>query len=489
MASSLIAHPTFHSFSLLVRVSRHTHTNNTTSSVVGPFIMKTEHDSETQDFESVDYDVSTPQSHADSQSPAPSKKKRKAWGQPIPEFEKIIGPRKRAKTEAEKNQRAHERTLRNRRAAAHSRDKKQAQFAAMEIENKKLRGQLAEYQARFGALSDKTTVPSASMTSSIPSNNINSYPTPSSDMIFNQSFSGAELAASSPSISVSGPVLSHDVPDFSQSQVSPTLAPTLQLDPNPVPDDFVYHQVPSPAMSGDLPDATQYSAAVLLDQQCQASVGFTSLVRQSEMNHSSNLNLQLINLTILMTIFENFSSSMLTPMYQIFRTLAGDFSMHSVKPEVLDQHFHLIHCLIMSPMKGTARPVFRMKLLSRLLACNPITARLITVAAERALQRQVTEGSSLEDPESRQRWASLLTVRWTIKWLEREHARYREARRVEGSLVDSMEFNPQAKSNHGTGHQGVDYRAVERSLWRWDSMESPETFWSLDMLSSGPLAH
>lgn len=452
--------------------------------------MWAENDFEEQDLESVDYDVSTPQSQAESDQPAPQKKKRKAWGQPIPEFEKIIGPRKRAKTEAEKTQRAHERTLRNRRAAAHSRDKKQAQFAAMEIENQKLREQLAEYEARFGALSNNTPTYSAPVNPQIPAVNSNSYPTPSSEATPNQDLSAADLTTSSPTVSVLGPVLSQDPPTFPQSEMSPTLAPTLQLDPNPVQEDVPYHQsITSSAMSGDLPDVTQYSAAVLFDQQCQTSVESTSLIRPLGVSSSFNLNFQLINLTILMTIFENFSSSMLTPMYQIFRILAGDFSMHSVKPEVLDQHFQLIHCLIMSPMKGTARPVFRMKLLSRLLACNPITARLITAAADRALQRQVTEGSSLEDPASCQKWASLLTVRWTIKWLEKEHARYREARRVGGSLAGPMDLILQHVYHQGLGHQGIDYRAVERSSWRWDSLESSGLVGSCDVLSTEQAAH
>lgn len=451
--------------------------------------MATEHDSEAHDYDSVDYDVFTPQSQADSDHTLPSKKKRKAWGQPIPEFEKIIGPRKRAKTDAEKTQRAHERTLRNRRAAAHSRDKKQAQFAAMEIENQELREQVAQYQARFGALSDKTPASSALVDPIISSSTLNSYPTPSSDSTFQQDFPMTDLATPARTISITGPSLSQDMPDFSQPQLSPTIAPTLHLDPSLIPENLLYHHLPSSAMAGDLPDATQYSAAVLMDPQCHASVESTSLIPRSESNSSFHLHFQLVNLTILMTIFENFSSSMLTPMYQIFRTLAGDFSMHSIRPEALDQHFQLIHCLIMSPMKGTARPVFRMKLLSRLLACNPITARLIKVAADRALQRQVAEGSNFEDSESCHKWASLLTLRWTIRWLEKEHARYREARRAGNSVEPTPEFTTQTQSTTGIGHQGVDYRAVERSLWRWNSVESLEGFGSGDVLGSEQVAH
>jgi hypothetical protein len=105
------------------------------------------------------------------------------------------------------------------------------------------------------------------------------------------------------------------------------------------------------------------------------------------------------------------------------------------------------------------------------------------------LQRQVTEGSSLEDLESCRKWASLLTLRWTIKWLEKEHARYREARRLGSSLVHPGKFNPPSIGTYELGHQGVDYRSVEKNSWRWDAVELPELLGPSGVLSSEQVAH
>jgi transcriptional activator HAC1 len=440
-----------------------------------------EQQSDGQDLDSIDLEGSSPQSQAASDDDSPPKRKRKAWGQPIPDFEKLIGPRKRAKTEAEKTQRAHERTLRNRRAAAQSRDKKQAQFAAMEIENQNLRDQLAQYQARFGTLSkDFPTRPTTADQQDC-SSTLASHPNASPESSYISDLS-ADATSSTSTLTISGSMTPHSIPISSTSEVSPTLGPTLQLNSIPVHDDLMCHQVTSPIMAGDIPDATQYSAAVLLDQQCQASTISSSLIRRPQTDNSFHLRFQMIQLTIMMTIFETFSSSMLTPMYQIFRTLVGDFWTHSVKSEELDQHFQLIHCLITSPMKGTARPVFRMKLLSRLLACNPITARHITVAADRALQRLATEKSILETAEGSHKWASLLTLRWTIKWLEREHARYRQCRRATSSPTDAINLHPELMGGNERRHRGIDYGAVERSRGRWDGIPD-------QVLSSEMVAH
>ncbi|KAK7900517.1 transcription factor that binds to CRE motif [Exophiala xenobiotica] len=94
-------------------------------------------------------------------SEQPSKKKRKAWGQPVPEIKQILPPRKRAKTAEEKEQRKNERILRNRRAADKSRQRQKAAVAELEArqnrivqENASLRELLARYQSRFGVQSD-----------------------------------------------------------------------------------------------------------------------------------------------------------------------------------------------------------------------------------------------------------------------------------------------------------------------------------------------
>ncbi|KAJ0332603.1 hypothetical protein COL922a_011217 [Colletotrichum nupharicola] len=88
-----------------------------------------------------DNPVSTP----DTDSPSTEKKsvkKRKSWGQVLPEPKTNLPPRKRAKTEDEKEQRRVERVLRNRRAAQSSRERKRLEVEALERRNKELEAAL-----------------------------------------------------------------------------------------------------------------------------------------------------------------------------------------------------------------------------------------------------------------------------------------------------------------------------------------------------------
>ncbi|KAF3797641.1 Transcriptional activator hac1 [Colletotrichum gloeosporioides] len=89
-----------------------------------------------------DNPVSTP----DTDSPPSEKKpvkKRKSWGQVLPEPKTNLPPRKRAKTEDEKEQRRVERVLRNRRAAQSSRERKRLEVEALERRNKELEAALS----------------------------------------------------------------------------------------------------------------------------------------------------------------------------------------------------------------------------------------------------------------------------------------------------------------------------------------------------------
>jgi len=66
----------------------------------------------------------------------------------------------------------------------------------------------------------------------------------------------------------------------------------------------------------------------------------------------------------------------------------------------------------------------------------------------------VSEEAWAEDPESVAFWASLMTMKFAIVRLEREHRRYRHVIRDE--VDDETHF------------EGVDYEAVARSFGRWD---------------------
>ncbi|KAG7130405.1 Transcriptional activator hac1 like protein [Verticillium longisporum] len=84
-------------------------------------------------------------------------KKRKSWGQVLPEPKTNLPPRKRAKTEDEKEQRRVERVLRNRRAAQSSRERKRLEVEALEMKNKELETALNHAQQANARLMEELT--------------------------------------------------------------------------------------------------------------------------------------------------------------------------------------------------------------------------------------------------------------------------------------------------------------------------------------------
>ncbi|KAK1255711.1 hypothetical protein MKX07_007970 [Trichoderma sp. CBMAI-0711] len=99
---------------------------------------------ESQDAE--DDDSHSTSATAPSTSEKKPVKKRKSWGQVLPEPKTNLPPRKRAKTEDEKEQRRVERVLRNRRAAQSSRERKRLEVEALEKRNKELETLLINVQ-------------------------------------------------------------------------------------------------------------------------------------------------------------------------------------------------------------------------------------------------------------------------------------------------------------------------------------------------------
>jgi len=89
-----------------------------------------------------------------SQTPGPSSseskpvKKRKSWGQVLPEPKTSLPPRKRAKTEDEKEQRRIERVKRNRLAAHNSRERKRQETEHLQKEKDKLENEMAQLRAK-----------------------------------------------------------------------------------------------------------------------------------------------------------------------------------------------------------------------------------------------------------------------------------------------------------------------------------------------------
>lgn len=412
------------------------------------------------------YPTPPPQSeHSSSPTPEAAdqlqkKKKRKAWGQPVPEIKQILPPRKRAKTAEEKEQRKNERILRNRRAADKSRQRQKAAVADLEVrqtrieqENASLRDLVARYQSRFGVQSD--------------------FPAPSlaepSMMDLDADLTPMDVKTAFTPSYAGSPSDTPDHPTLVQSETLPTLkheSPVLAPQLNLINEQAEADNSGSLATFGSFPPVsglTQYPAVVLCDLQCQPDTWAINLPSFPS-NQTSQLGLSyLLQVFQTLTIFQTFSTTTLLPIYNLFQILALRLSKTSTEQDFSSilTNFPLIHSLISMPSTPTRPAVFRMKLLSRLLACSPHMARLLLAATDRALQQVVSEDGFAEDSDRRWTWSSLMTIKWTILRLEREHRRIRRQVSTKHDGVAGLKVM-----------SGVDYGAVARNSKLWQGPNS-----------------
>ncbi|KAI2780891.1 hypothetical protein F4815DRAFT_104751 [Daldinia loculata] len=193
-------------------------------------------------------------------------KKRKSWGQVLPEPKTNLPPRKRAKTEDEKEQRRVERVLRNRRAAQSSRERKRQEVEALEQRNHQLEELLRNQQKTNEMLMDelnKLRRGSGVSRSSSPLDGFQPSPLTLSQPLFGSSQDGT---AQDKSGMINDFIL---IPE-QDGTVDPTsLSPEL----TPIPDDTfpetsTTEEVATVPASATTSDETQHPAAVLCGQQC-----------------------------------------------------------------------------------------------------------------------------------------------------------------------------------------------------------------------------
>lgn len=191
------------------------------------------------------------------QTPAPSSteskpvKKRKSWGQVLPEPKTSLPPRKRAKTEDEKEQRRIERVKRNRLAAHNSRERKRQETEHLQQQKDALEAEMNALRAR-AAKADKYEAELQRWH--------NKYPSEVAEL--------SELT-------------------FSFTDAAETINPTQSLANFPSPESM--DSMDSPRDSSCQPetpastfeaipefDLTQYPAAMLCDLQCQSASDMAS---------------------------------------------------------------------------------------------------------------------------------------------------------------------------------------------------------------------
>lgn len=86
-------------------------------------------------------------------------KKRKSWGQELPEPKTALPPRKRAKTDDEKEQRRIERIKRNRAAAHNSRERKRQETETLAVALARANAELEAYRKLHGPLPSNIVLP------------------------------------------------------------------------------------------------------------------------------------------------------------------------------------------------------------------------------------------------------------------------------------------------------------------------------------------
>lgn len=86
-------------------------------------------------------------------------KKRKSWGQTLPEPTTTLPPRKRAKTDDEKEQRRIERIKRNRAAAHNSRERKRQETETLAVALARANAKLDAYERIHGPLPSSVVLP------------------------------------------------------------------------------------------------------------------------------------------------------------------------------------------------------------------------------------------------------------------------------------------------------------------------------------------
>ena len=94
-------------------------------------------------------------------------KKRKSWGQELPEPKTNLPPRKRAKTDDEKEQRRIERIKRNRAAAHNSRERKRQETETLAVALARANAEIEAYRRLHGPLPASVVLPEVTLSTDL----------------------------------------------------------------------------------------------------------------------------------------------------------------------------------------------------------------------------------------------------------------------------------------------------------------------------------
>ncbi|KAK3372179.1 hypothetical protein B0H63DRAFT_439304 [Podospora didyma] len=362
-------------------------------------------------------------------------KKRKSWGQVLPEPKTNLPPRKRAKTEDEKEQRRVERVLRNRRAAQSSRERKRQEVEGLEQRNKELEALLRQAQSQNLALVEELN--KARRSSGVAPRASTSFDQlrPATSVTFSpelfRSQDGHNLAVEDANLAQ----LLNTIPantTINPTSLSPTLTPVPEVEEEEFDDEPVSAATPladntTPLNVSAFADTTQHPAAMLCeDLQCRsAEVAPSAWMATSQQQLHPSLAL-LLPLQFLLISTSAMLSLCQRPLTQIAMSLKAGFSLHPT-PVILNTIIWLVttpHSRTpttttstsattsptttspapssqRSTKPSTARPqtrpstTLRLKSLRKILTCSPTLARPLKDATMAALRLASTEGNTV----------------------------------------------------------------------------------------------
>jgi transcriptional activator HAC1 len=467
-------------------------------------------------------EVMTPQSYEDDSmfggsvreesmvgdTPGPEKKqvkKRKSWGQQLPEPKTNLPPRyildnkftivdysanplsrKRAKTEDEKEQRRVERVLRNRRAAQSSRERKRQEVEALEAEKRQIERRNQDLEMRLAHMEEqylhvrqqleqvtgnKMIVFGSSSVVSTPSQELHqaSSPVTFSQELFSSRDSNGPATISRPSISET-----QSPQTVNPASLSPEIRPVVES---------------TNACSSDM---TQHPAAMLCDLQCQSE-------EQRPWMNSRTPTTLAISQILVMTTFLNMisatTSTILSPLSQIITSLRTGSSL-SPTTSILTLIIWLVtttaalttSTLMTFSTTTTSlrrRLSLRIRLLRRLLACSPNLARPLmdaTVVAMRSASEQQLTHDCLSGVDASVRHVgasspsveSLMTLLWAIHVIEKEREQKEKAPKLDAATevrqacgeLDEL-FRPRNITQNGVSYLSGERATRKKSLEDW----------------------
>lgn len=345
-------------------------------------------------------------SSSSSSSTSKQTKKRKSWGQILPEPKTNLPPRKRAKTADEKEQRRIERVKRNRLAAHNSRERKRQEVDALQEEKQALEErvrametELAAYRSLFPQANVPQAAPLAETTPFQGVSILDEYQQDEFKDFKQEDFKPERNNMATPSL------VSFQSPDSLRS----TLDSPIDSAPS----------TPGTELMNPDSDPTQHSAAMLCDLQCRSVIS-SSITSTAQLQRA------------LITIFlYNIQIFLMTTASTVFST-SPSFP-RTVAAWLAAQNPSLSRALASRPPTYQVTPVIFWSLLMQASSiCSPAQARLLQSATQRALQRSALSNNKL-------RWSSGSTR--SVETAPRRPTRRDSNRRIERMRLSRFNCN------------------------------------------------